>query len=61
MVVLKRLASANVLAALWRFYRRTEQAELGLISAGVAFFAFLAIFPPAAARRCLQSACWSPT
>lgn len=39
----------NVLAAFWRFYRRTEQAELDLIAAGVAFYAFLAIFPAAAA------------
>lgn len=37
------------LAAFWRFYRRTEQAELDLISAGVAFYAFLALFPAAAA------------
>ena len=46
---MKRIASPVILAALWRFYRRTEQAELGLISAGVAFFAFLAVFPAAAA------------
>lgn len=39
----------NILAALWRFYRRTEQAELDLIAAGVAFYGFLAIFPAAAA------------
>ena len=36
-------------AAFWRYYRRTEQAELDLIAAGVAFYAFLAIFPGAAA------------
>jgi membrane protein len=48
-VDLKHLASPTILAACWRFYRRTEQAELGLISAGVAFFAFLAVFPAAAA------------
>ena len=47
--MLRKLTSPNVLAALWRFYRRTEQAELDLIAAGVAFFAFLAIFPAAAA------------
>ena len=34
---------------MWRFYRRTEQAELDLIAAGVAFYGFLAIFPAAAA------------
>ena len=39
----------NFKAAFWRFYRRTEQAELDLIAAGVAFYAFLAIFPGAAA------------
>lgn len=39
----------HLMAAVWRFYRRTEQAELDLIAAGVAFFAFLAIFPAAAA------------
>ena len=32
----------NAMAAFWRFYRRTEQAELDLIAAGVAFYAFLA-------------------
>ena len=39
----------TMIAALLRFYRRTEQAELSLISAGVAFFGFLAIFPAVAA------------
>lgn len=39
----------NIMVAFWRFYRRTEQAELDLIAAGVAFYAFLAIFPGAAA------------
>ncbi len=32
-----------------RLWRRTHEANLGLISAGVAFFGFLAIFPAAAA------------
>ena len=45
----ERFISAKTSAAVWRYYRRTEQAELDLISAGVAFFAFLAIFPAAAA------------
>ncbi len=44
-----RLLPPNVHAALLRYYRRTEQAELDLIAAGVAFYAFLAIFPAAAA------------
>lgn len=47
--MLRKLTNPKVLAAFWRFYRRTEQAELDLIAAGVAFFAFLAIFPAAAA------------
>jgi len=39
----------NLMAAMLRLHRRTEQAELGLIAAGVAFFGFLAIFPAVAA------------
>lgn len=35
----------RLIAAALRLYRRTEQAELDLIAAGVAFFGFLAIFP----------------
>ncbi len=35
-------------AAALRLYRRTEQAELDLIAAGIAFYGFLAIFPAAA-------------
>ena len=46
---MRRYLPPALLAALWRFYRRTEQAELDLIAAGVAFYAFLAIFPAAAA------------
>ena len=46
---MRRYVPPNVLAAFWRFYRRTEQAELDLIAAGVAFYGFLAIFPAAAA------------
>lgn len=46
---MRRYLPPAVLAAMWRFYRRTEQAELDLIAAGVAFYAFLAIFPAAAA------------
>jgi membrane protein len=46
---MRRFVPPNLLAAFWRFYRRTEQAELDLIAAGVAFYAFLAIFPAAAA------------
>lgn len=33
----------------WRVWQRTEARELGLIAAGVAFFAFLALFPALAA------------
>ena len=36
-------------ASFWHFLRRLEAAELDLIAAGVAFYAFLAIFPAAAA------------
>ena len=39
----------DLIAAALRLYRRTEQAELGLIAAGVAFFGFLAVFPALAA------------
>jgi membrane protein len=46
---MRRFVPPNLLAAFWRFYRRTEQAELDLIAAGVAFYGFLAIFPAAAA------------
>jgi membrane protein len=38
-----------VFTTLLRLWRRTAEANLGLISAGVAFFGFLAIFPAAAA------------
>lgn len=39
----------DLVAAFWRFYRRIDHAEIDLIAAGVAFYAFLAIFPAAAA------------
>lgn len=38
----------DIVAACLRLFRRLERAELGLISAGVAFFGFLAMFPAAA-------------
>lgn len=44
-----RFLPPNLVAACLRFYRRTEQAELSLIAAGVAYFGFLAIFPGLAA------------
>lgn len=44
-----RFLPPNLAATILRFYRRTEKAELDLIAAGVAFYAFLAIFPAAAA------------
>ena len=40
--------SPDLVAAALRLLRRSDQAELGLISAGVAFFGFLAMFPAAA-------------
>jgi membrane protein len=47
---MKRLGLLITLrASFWHFLRRLEAAELDLIAAGVAFYAFLAIFPAAAA------------
>lgn len=51
----------NMMAAFWRFYRRTEQAELDLIAAGVAFYAFLAIFPGAAAIIAIWGILFDPS
>lgn len=51
----------DVLAAMLRLYRRTEQAELSLISAGVAFFGFLAIFPAVAAIIAIWGIVSDPT
>jgi membrane protein len=51
----------SLVAAAWRLYRRTEQAELGLISAGVAFFGFLAIFPAVAAIIAIWGAAYDPS
>ena len=51
----------EVLAFLVRLYRRTEQAELDLISAGVAFFGFLALFPAAAALIAIWGAVFDPS
>jgi membrane protein len=51
----------NWIAALLRLYRRTEQAELDLIAAGVAFFGFLAIFPAAAALIAIWGSAFDPT
>ena len=41
--------TAGLRASFWKIYRRLEAADLDLIAAGVAFYAFLAIFPAAAA------------
>lgn len=51
----------DILAFLVRLYRRTEQAELDLISAGVAFFGFLALFPAAAALIAIWGAVFDPS
>ncbi len=48
-------------AAGLRLYRRTEQAELGLISAGVAFFVFLAVFPAVAAIIAIWGTVYDPS
>jgi membrane protein len=47
-------------ASFWHFYRRIEAAELDLIAAGVAFYAFLAIFPAAAAIITIWGAVANP-
>lgn len=51
----------DLVAAALRLYRRTEQAELGLISAGVAFFGFLAIFPAVAAIIAIWGTAYDPS
>ena len=51
----------NLTAAALRLYRRTEQAELDLISAGVAFFVFLAIFPAVAAIIAIWGTVYDPS
>jgi membrane protein len=55
------LIPPNLLAATLRLYRRTEQAELDLISAGVAFYGFLAIFPAIAAVIAIWGVVFDPT
>lgn len=52
--------SPGLIAVALRLYRRTEQAELGLISAGVAFFGFLAIFPAVAALIAIWGIAFDP-
>lgn len=50
----------NLVGFLLGLYRRTEQAELDLISAGVAFFGFLALFPAAAALIAIWGTVFDP-
>lgn len=50
----------DLMAFASRLYRRTEQAELSLISAGVAFFGFLAIFPAVAAIIAIWGTAFDP-
>ncbi len=50
----------RIAAALLKLYRRTEQANLDLISAGVAFYGFLAIFPGVAAVIAIWGALSDP-
>ena len=47
-------------ATFLKLYRRTEQAELDLIAAGVAFYGFLAIFPGVAAVIAIWGALSDP-
>lgn len=51
----------DLLAFAIRLYRRTEQAELDLISAGVAFFGFLALFPATAALIAIWGSVYDPS
>lgn len=57
---LTRLMPPRLMAAFWNLYRRIEQAELSLISAGVAFFGFLALFPATAVIIALWGAFSDP-
>lgn len=59
--MLKAVLPRNVIAVLLRFWRRTEQAELDLIAAGVAFYGFLAIFPAVAAVIAIWGFASDPT
>ncbi len=51
----------SALTFLLKLYRRTEQAELDLIAAGVAFFVFLAIFPAVAAIIAIWGTVYDPS
>lgn len=51
----------RLIAAALRLYRRTEQAELDLIAAGVAFFGFLAIFPAVGVVIAIWGLAYDPT
>ena len=57
---MKSVFWSKTLASFWHFYRRIEAAELDLIAAGVAFYAFLAIFPAAAAIITIWGAVANP-
>lgn len=57
---MKSVFWSKPLASFWHFYRRIEAAELDLIAAGVAFYAFLAIFPAAAAIITIWGAVANP-
>lgn len=56
-----RYLPPNVAKAVWRYYQRTERAELDLIAAGVAFYAFLAMFPAAAVVIAIWRFIYDPT
>ena len=51
----------DLIAAGLRLYRRAEQSDLGLISAGVAFFGFLALFPATAAVIAIWGTVFDPS
>lgn len=50
----------RLIDAALRLYRRTDEAELDLIAAGVAFYGFLAIFPAVAVVIALWGAVYDP-
>lgn len=52
--------SPDLVAFLVRLYRRVEKSDLDLISAGVAFFGFLALFPATAAVIAIWGTLFDP-
>jgi membrane protein len=57
---LTRWLPPRLVASALNLYRRIEQAELSLISAGVAFFGFLALFPATAVIIAIWGSIYDP-